>query len=110
MITRLGFSRDAMDRISNHKDGRVRDVYDRHGYEREDTAIMAAVARHITGIVEGTAANNVVRTQVARGAASAESDRRADMPAGPATFASERAGTFGSAASLTTSRAGRRCP
>ncbi len=50
-----------MDRISNHKDGRVRDVYDRHGYEREDTAIMAAVARHITGIVEGTAANNVVR-------------------------------------------------
>ena len=61
VITRLGFSRDAMDRISNHKDGRVRDVYDRHGYEREDTAIMAAVARHITGIVEGTAANNVVQ-------------------------------------------------
>jgi integrase len=61
VITRLGFSRDAMDRISNHKDGRVRDVYDRHGYEREDAAIMAAVARHIIGITEGRAADNVVR-------------------------------------------------
>ena len=61
MITRLGHGRDAMDRISNHKDGRVRDVYDRHGYAREDAAIMAAVARHITGIVEGTALDNVVR-------------------------------------------------
>ena len=50
-----------MDRISNHKDGRVRDVYDRHGYAREDAMIMDAVGRHITGIVEGTAANNVVR-------------------------------------------------
>jgi integrase len=61
VITRLGFSRDAMDRISNHKDGRVRDVYDRHGYEREDRAIMDAVGRHITAIVEGRAEDNVVR-------------------------------------------------
>jgi integrase len=60
-ITRLGFSRDAMDRISNHKDGRVRDVYDRHGYAREDATIMDAVARHITGIAEGRTADNVVR-------------------------------------------------
>jgi integrase len=61
-ITRLGFSRDAMDRISNHRDGRVRDVYDRHGYEREDAAIMDAVARHVIGIVDGTTATgNVVR-------------------------------------------------
>jgi hypothetical protein len=42
-------------------DGGVRDVYDRHGYEREDAAIMAAVARHVTAIVEGTVADNVVR-------------------------------------------------
>ena len=26
-VTRLGFGRDAMDRIQNHEDGRVRDVY-----------------------------------------------------------------------------------
>jgi integrase len=53
VITRLGFSRDAMDRISNHKDGRVRDVYDRHGYEREDAGIMDAVARHLLRVAEG---------------------------------------------------------
>ena len=33
-ITRLGFGRDAMDRIANHKTSRVTDVYDRHGYAR----------------------------------------------------------------------------
>jgi integrase len=61
VITRLGFSRDAMDRISNHKDGRVRDIYDRHGYEREDAAIMDAVGRHVLRVVEGVEEGNVVR-------------------------------------------------
>ena len=60
MITRLGHGRDAMDRISNHKDGRVRDVYDRHGYEREDAAIMAAVARHVLRVVGGGETDDVV--------------------------------------------------
>jgi integrase len=60
-ITRLGFSRDAMDRVANHRDGRVRDVYDRHCYENEDRVIMAAVARHVIAIVEGRAEGNVVR-------------------------------------------------
>ena len=59
-ITRLGHGRDAMDRISNHKDGRVRDVYDRHGYEREDAAIMAAVARHVLRVVGGGETDDVV--------------------------------------------------
>ena len=36
------------------------DVYDRHGYEDEDKRIMAAVARHVTGLVEEPAASNVV--------------------------------------------------
>jgi integrase len=31
-ITGSGFGRDAMDRIQNHKDGRIRDVYDQHAY------------------------------------------------------------------------------
>ena len=59
-ITRLGFGRDAMDRIANHRTSSVTDVYDRHGYEDEDKRIMAAVARHVTGLVEGPAAGNVV--------------------------------------------------
>ena len=40
--------------------GAVTDVYDRHGYADEDKRIMAAVARHVTGLVEGTATSNVI--------------------------------------------------
>ena len=36
------------------------DVYDRHGYADEDKRIMAAVARHVIGLVEGPATSNVV--------------------------------------------------
>lgn len=59
-ITRLGFGRDAMNRIANHRTSSVTDVYDRHGYADEDKRIMAAVARHVTSIVEGKATSNVV--------------------------------------------------
>ena len=59
-ITRLGFGRDAMDRIANHRTQSVTDVYDRHGYADEDKRIMAAVARHVLSIVEGTGTSNVV--------------------------------------------------
>jgi len=60
-IRRLGFGRDAMDRIANHKTSTVTDVYDRHGYADEDKRIMAAVARHVIGLVEGAETSNVVR-------------------------------------------------
>ena len=59
-ITRLGFGRDAMDRIANHRTSSVTDVYDRHGYEAEDKRIIAAVARHVLSLVEGTTTSNVV--------------------------------------------------
>ena len=59
-ITKLGFGRDAMDRIANHRKGGITDVYDRHSYEEEDRRIMAAVARHFLSIVEGTGISNVV--------------------------------------------------
>ena len=59
-ITRLGFGRDAMDRIANHKKGGITDVYDRHGYADEDQRIMAAVARHVLSIVERRQTSNVV--------------------------------------------------
>ena len=60
-ITALGFGRDAMDRIQNHKDGRIRDVYDQHSYADENKKIMETVADRITSLAEGrTAAANVV--------------------------------------------------
>jgi hypothetical protein len=59
-ITRLGFGRDAMDRIANHRTSTVTDVYDRHSYADEDRRIMAAVARHVLEIAEGREASNVV--------------------------------------------------
>jgi integrase len=59
-ITRLGFGRDAMDRIANHRKGGVTDVYDRHSYADEDRRIMTAVARHVASLVEPTATSNVV--------------------------------------------------
>ena len=49
-----------MDRIANHRKGGVTDVYDRHSYAKEDTLIMAAVARHVISIVDGTGTSNVV--------------------------------------------------
>jgi integrase len=56
-ITGLGFSRDSMDRIQNHRDGRVRDVYDRHKYSAENRKIMEAVADRILLLVNGNPAN-----------------------------------------------------
>ena len=43
-----------MDRVANHKTSSVTDVYDRHGYADEDKRIMAAVARHVLSLVEGS--------------------------------------------------------
>ena len=59
-ITRLGFGRDAMDGLANHRSSGVTDVYDRKGYEAEDRRIMAAVARHVIGLVEAEQTSNVV--------------------------------------------------
>ena len=33
---------------------------DRHGYADEDKRIMAAVARHVSSLVDGTATSNVI--------------------------------------------------
>jgi len=49
-----------MDRVANHKTSKVTDVYDRHGYAEEDRRIMAAVARLVLSLVEGTGTTNVV--------------------------------------------------
>lgn len=60
MITRLGFGRDDMNRIQNHREGGIASVYDRHGYADENKRIMEAVAAHIMQLVDGRGADNVV--------------------------------------------------
>jgi integrase len=51
-ITRLGFGRDAMNRIQNHREGGIADVYDRHKYEIENKRVMETVANHISALAE----------------------------------------------------------
>ena len=59
-ITALGFGRDAMNRIQNHREGGIADVYDRHRYESESRHVMESVAARIMALVEGRASDNVV--------------------------------------------------
>jgi integrase len=61
-ITRLGYGRDAMNRIQNHREGGIATVYDRHGYAEENKRIMEAVAAHIVRLAENRAVgDNVVQ-------------------------------------------------
>ena len=62
-ITRLKFGRDAMNRIQNHKEGGIADVYDQHEYEDENKQIMEAVTARIMAL---TATDNVVDFAAAR--------------------------------------------
>lgn len=60
-ITGLGFGREAMNRIQNHREGGIADVYDRHHYAEENKRIMEAVAARIMDLATGnTARGNVV--------------------------------------------------
>jgi integrase len=59
-ITGLGFGREAMNRIQNHKEGGIADVYDRHEYAAENKKVMETVARRILDLAEGRSADNVV--------------------------------------------------
>ena len=60
-IAALGFGRDIMNRIQNHKEGGIASVYDRHQYSAEIKHVMEAVAAHIMSVIEGQpAAQNVV--------------------------------------------------
>jgi integrase len=46
-VTSLGFTRDQMNRLQNHKDGGIGSVYDRHSYADENRQIQEAVAEHV---------------------------------------------------------------
>ena len=65
-VTALGFGRDAMNRVTNHKEGGIADVYDRHQYQEENKTIMETVARHIVTIAEGDNGANVVALEARR--------------------------------------------
>jgi integrase len=52
-ITSLGFGREAMNRVQNHKEGGIADVYDRHEYADENKQVMEAVAARILVLAEG---------------------------------------------------------
>jgi integrase len=59
-VTALGFGRDAMNRVTNHKEGGIADVYDRHRYQEENKTIMETVAKHIVAIAEHGGPINVI--------------------------------------------------
>lgn len=56
-ITGLGFGRDAMNRIQNHQEGGIADVYDQHRYAIENQKIMEATAARIMTLVDGKPSN-----------------------------------------------------
>ena len=60
-VASLGFGRDALNRVTNHKEGGIASVYDRHGYAEENKRVMEATAAKIMALVEGREADNVVQ-------------------------------------------------
>jgi integrase len=54
-VTGLGFGRDALNRVTNHREGGIASVYDRHGYAEENKRVMESVAARIMGLVESRA-------------------------------------------------------
>jgi integrase len=59
-VTALGFGREALNRVTNHREGGIASVYDRHGYADENKRIMESVAAHIMALVEGAPAGKVI--------------------------------------------------
>ena len=59
-VTGLGFTREQMNRLQNHKEGGIGSVYDRHSYADEIKRIQEAVAARIMALVKGRDDGNVV--------------------------------------------------
>lgn len=59
-VTSLGFGRDSLNRVTNHREGGIASVYDRHGYADENKRVMEAIAARIMALVEGGAAGDQV--------------------------------------------------
>ena len=56
-VTKLGYGREAMNRLTNHKEGGIADVYDRAEYGPVNRKIWEAVGDHIMTLVEGRRAD-----------------------------------------------------
>ncbi len=63
-ITALGFGRDAMNRIQNHREGGIASVYDRHSYADENKRIMESVTNKITACINNGTTGNVLAFKV----------------------------------------------
>jgi integrase len=61
-VAALGFGRDAMNRVQNHREGGIASVYDRHQYADEIKHTMEAVAARILALAEGRAETGNVIT------------------------------------------------
>jgi len=59
-VTALGFGRDAMNRVQNHREGGIASVYDRHEYAEENKRIMETVAAELIRLAEGRPASGKV--------------------------------------------------
>jgi integrase len=59
-VTGLSFGRDALNRVTNHREGGIASVYDRHSYADENKHIMEAVAARIMELAEGQSDQKVV--------------------------------------------------
>jgi integrase len=59
-VTGLGFGRDALNRVTNHREGGIASVYDRHGYADENKRVMEMTAARIMKLVEGRGGDNVI--------------------------------------------------
>ena len=63
-VASLGFGRDAMNRIQNHREGGIASVYDRHQYADENKRIMESVASRLLDLALGTGApTNIIPLQ-----------------------------------------------
>jgi integrase len=52
-VASLGFGTDALNRVTNHKEGGIASVYDRHHYSDENKRIMETVAARLLSLAEG---------------------------------------------------------
>jgi integrase len=59
-VTGLGFGRDALNRVTNHKEGGIASVYDRHGYADENKRIMEAAAGKLMALAGRAEGENVI--------------------------------------------------
>ncbi len=63
LVTSLGFSRDAMNRIQNHKEGGIASVYDRHSYADEHRKIQKAVASRLGQLIGDLETSEIIAIQ-----------------------------------------------